>query len=133
MEPDAPHPWGSAATPYEELGGADRLHAMVDSFYVRMEADAPNVRVLHPANIATSNVKLYEYLSGWLGGPPLYENKRGHPQLRMRHLPFTIGEQEADDWMRCMRGAFDDCELEDPLRSFLEDRLDTLAHHMVNH
>jgi truncated hemoglobin YjbI len=50
----------------------------------------------------------------------------------MRHLPFTIGEQEADDWMRAMRGAFDDCELEDPLRSFLEDRLDTLAHHMVN-
>jgi hemoglobin len=75
---------------------------------------------------------LYEYLSGWLGGPPLYEAKRGHPRLRMRHLPFAIEEQEADDWMRCMRGAFDHCDLGEPLRSFLDERFDAVAHHMVN-
>jgi hemoglobin len=132
MEPEAPHPWGLATTPYEELGGEDRLHHLVDAFYDRMETDAPNVRSLHPANLSTSNVKLYEYLSGWLGGPPLYEEKRGHPRLRMRHLPFAIGEEEADDWMRCMRGAFDDCDLGEPMRSFLDERFEALAQHMVN-
>jgi len=133
VEPDSANPWGDAGTPYEELGGEERLHALVDAFYLNMEASAPNVRALHPKDLSTSNGKLFEYLSGWLGGPPLYEEKRGHPRLRMRHLPYPIRMQDADDWMRCMRSAFDDCGVDDPLRSFLDQRLDKLAHHMANH
>lgn len=132
VEAESANPWGSAATPYEQLGGEERLHALVDAFYTHVEAEAPNVRVLHPTDLSISNGKLFEYLSGWLGGPPLYEEKRGHPRLRARHLPYPIRLVDADDWMRCMRSAFDDCDLEGPLRSFLDDRLDQLAHHMAN-
>ena len=85
-----------------------------------------------PANTSGSRTKLFEYMSGWLGGPPLYEEKHGHPRLRMRHMPFAIGTEEAADWMRCMREAFERTQIDEPLRSFLDSKLDPLAEHMIN-
>ncbi len=126
------HPWGAAPTPYEELGGDSRVRELVDAFYDRIDAEAPTVRAMLPANDAGSRRKLYEFLSGWLGGPPLYVSKRGHPRMRMRHLPFAIGADEAAEWMRCMRLALDDTGVGEPLRSFLDERLTMMADHMVN-
>ena len=85
-----------------------------------------------PRDDSGSRLKLFEYLSGWLGGPNLYVDKRGHPRLRARHLPFAIGEAEAAEWMRCMRLAFDDAGVPEPARTFLDTRLEPLALHMVN-
>ena len=46
---------------------------------------------------------LFEFLSGWFGGPPLYSNRKGHPRLRMRHAPMPSGRSRRDEWMLCMR------------------------------
>ncbi len=126
------NPWGRASSPYEELGGATPLRQLVEAFYDIIEDESPTLRAMLPANTSTSRQKLYEFLSGWLGGPPLYEEKRGHPRLRMRHLPFPIGEPEAEEWMRCFRKAMDTAGLEGQVREFIETRLTPLAQHMVN-
>ncbi|HSK07659.1 MAG TPA: globin [Acidimicrobiia bacterium] len=105
--PERRHPWGDAATPYHELGGDDAVRALVEAFYDLIEAESPVLRAMLPSNTATSRQKLYEFLSGWLGGPPLYMERRGHPRLRLRHMPFDIGSFEASEWMLHDDGAGD--------------------------
>ena len=85
-----------------------------------------------PADLSVSKQKFYEYLSGWLGGPQLYVAKRGHPRLRMRHLPFPIGIDEVHEWLRCMGRALDAESIDGTLRAFLDERFDAVAHHMRN-
>lgn len=130
--PDEAHPWGEADTPYEEMGGEERVRALAEAFYDVIEEESPTLRAMLPANTANTRRKLFMYLTGWLGGPPLYEEKWGHPRLRMRHMPFPIGDPEAAEWMRCMRRAMDRTDVGEPLRSFLEERLEPLAQHMRN-
>lgn len=129
---DTAHPWGDAATPYEEIGGADAVRRLSDAFYDVIEQDSPTLRAMLPASTKNTRRKLSMYLSGWLGGPPLYEEKWGHPRLRMRHMPFPIGTEEAEEWMRCMRVAMESAGVEEPLRTFLEERFGPLAMHMRN-
>ena len=56
------------------------------------------------------------FLSGWLGGPSLYTDRFGHPMLRARHLPFSIGNEERDQWMACMIQAMEETEVPQELR-----------------
>ena len=102
--------------PYERLGGEAALRRLVDRFYALMDSEPEfyGVRKLHPADLASSNEKLFMFLSGWLGGPPLYAQKIGHPMLRARHLPFPIGSAERDQWLACMRRALEECEIGPP-------------------
>lgn len=72
------------------------------------DAEFAGIRKLHPPTLEGSTEKLTLFLSGWLGGPPLYTDKFGHPALRARHLPFAIGESERDQWMACMRRAMEE-------------------------
>lgn len=125
-------PWGEAETPYLALGGDERVRELVDAFYDRIDAGSPRLRAMLPRDDSGSRQKLHEFLSGWLGGPPLYVAKRGHPRMRMRHLRFPIGSEEAAEWMRCMRLAFDDVGVEEPLRSYLDERMTVMAEHMRN-
>lgn len=129
---DAAHPWGDAATPYEEIGGADAVRKLSDAFYDVIEEESPTLRAMLPASTKNTRTKLSMYLTGWLGGPPLYEEKWGHPRLRMRHMPFAIGTTEAEEWMRCMGVAMERAGVEEPLRTFLEERFGPLAMHMRN-
>lgn len=129
---DAAHPWGDADTPYEQIGGVDDVRALANAFYDVIEEESPTIRAMLPASTKNTREKFAMYLSGWLGGPPLYEEKWGHPRLRMRHMPFPIGSDEAEEWMRCMRAALDRVGVDGQLRSFLEERFEPLALHMRN-
>lgn len=126
------HPWGDADTPYDEIGGDETVRALSDAFYDVIEEESPTLRAMLPASTKNTRKKFAMYLSGWLGGPPLYEERWGHPRLRMRHLPFPIGSAEAEEWMRCMRIAMKRTGVGEPLRSFLDERLASLALHMRN-
>lgn len=119
---------------YEQLGGDAGIRRLVDRFYDLMDSspEATHVRALHAASLKRSREKLYMYLTGWTGGPPLYEQQYGHPRLRARHLPFTIGERERDEWLWCMEKALDEQEVNAELREFLRDKIRNLAHHMRN-
>ncbi len=129
---DRSHPWGEAVTPFEEIGGADAVRALAHAFYDVIEEESPRLREMLPANTSRTREKFSMYLSGWLGGPPLYEERWGHPRLRMRHMPFDIGRFEADEWMRCMRLALNRSGVESPLKVFLDERFEQLADHMRN-
>ena len=126
------HAWGDATTPFEELGGEDRVRAIVERFYDIVDADEPGLRAMLPANDRVSRDKLYAYLVEWTGGTALYTPTRGHPRMRMRHLPFPIGEHEVERWLDAMGRSLDDNGVTGPVRAFLDERLTALAHHMQN-
>ena len=131
---DASSPFGPERTPYDAIGGDERVRALIETFYRHMD-EAPlfaEVRALHPSDLAESREKLYEFLSGWLGGPPLYVEKRGHPRLRARHQPFPIGERERDQWLACMGRALDECGVGGDLRTFLDARFAQVANFVRN-
>jgi hemoglobin len=108
-------------TPYRLLGGDAGLRRLVDRFYDLMDEvpEYHGIRKLHPQDLAGSREKLQLFLSGWLGGPPLYVEKYGHPMLRARHLPFAIGVAERDAWLACMLQAMEDTAVAEPLREAL--------------
>ncbi len=126
------NPWGPEPTPYAAVGGESEVRRLVEAFYDRIDAESPTLRAMLPKDDTNSRRKLFEYLSGWLGGPNLYVERRGHPRLRMRHLPFPIGESEAEEWMRCMRLAMADTGLRADVQAYLDSTLARLALHMVN-
>ncbi len=121
-------------SPYEQLGGEEALHRLVDRFYEIMDTDSSvkETRDLHSTRLAGANKKLFMFLSGWLGGPNLYVEAFGHPRLRRRHLDFKIGALEADQWMRCMKQALKDEKVAPELAEFLETALTNTAQHMRN-
>jgi hemoglobin len=122
------------ATRYESLGGADGLHRLVDRFYALMDElpEAYGVRQLHPDSLAGSAESLFEFLSGWFGGPPLYVAKKGHPRLRRRHLAYAIGPVERDEWMLCMTQALTEQVADATLREQLIQTFAQMADHMIN-
>lgn len=105
-------------TPYEMLGGETALRALVDRFYdlMLLEPGFAELRAMHPEDLSGSRDKLFWFLSGWLGGPGLYQEKFGHPRLRARHLPFTIGAVERDQWVKCMVQAMAEQGVDEALR-----------------
>lgn len=120
--------------PYDLLGGEARLKSLVERFYALMDSEPEyaGIRKLHPPTLEHSTEKLYMFLSGWLGGPPLYMEKIGHPMLRARHLPFAIGEAERDQWMSCMTRAMQEEGVDPKLAEFLRNALFKTADWMRN-
>ncbi|MBX7080718.1 MAG: group II truncated hemoglobin [Nannocystaceae bacterium] len=123
-----------APTPYALLGGDEGVRALVDRFYDEMDTAefARTIRALHPASLDESREKLWLFLCGWLGGPPRYIERFGHPRLRARHMPFPIAQAQSDAWMSCMRVALAACVPEVELRDALAHALSQLADHMRN-
>jgi hemoglobin len=101
-------------TPYIRIGGEDGVRRLCNTFYQIM-SDTPQTKLLrdmHPADIQISEDKLFKFLSGWLGGPDLFVQEYGHPRLRARHLPFSSGIEERDQWLYCMAQALKTMNLE---------------------
>lgn len=124
----------TSLTHFEQIGGAAGVRALVDRFYDLMDTapEATAVRALHAKSLKVSREKLYLFMSGWLGGPPLYVEAYGHPRLRMRHFPFAIGVRERDEWLWCMEKAISEHAMPEALRELLVLRLRGLADHMRN-
>lgn len=123
-----------SSTPYELIGGESAVKQLVHRFYELMDElpEAYAVRQLHPESLAGSEEMLFEYLSGWLGGPNLYIAKKGHPRLRMRHAPYAIGLKERDEWMLCMTQALTEQVNDEGFRQALLTQFSELASHMIN-
>lgn len=121
-------------TYYELLGGETGVRLVVDDFYDLMMLDTrfAGIRAMHPQDMSTSRDKLFWFLSGWLGGPPLFEEKFGHPRLRARHLPFAIGVSERDQWMTCMTESLQKASISEETRQALIDALFKTADWMRN-
>jgi hemoglobin len=119
---------------YERIGLEEGLWKLVNTFYDNMESlpEARTIRDLHPKDMRSSREKFFMFLSGWLGGPDRYVAAFGHPRLRARHLPFTIGESERDQWLMCMRNALDEMPIDAAFREQLIMAFTQTANHMMN-
>ena len=121
-------------TPYQRMGGELALRALVHRFYELMDElpEAYSVRKLHPESLTSSETSLFEFLSGWFGGPSLYIEKKGHPRLRMRHAPYTVGPVERGEWMLCMTQALTEQVADKAFCAMLIDTFAKMADHLVN-
>lgn len=119
---------------YERLGGEAGVRRLVTRFYDLMDSlpEASRIRALHPEDLSSSRDKLFKFLCGWLGGPPLYTQEYGAPRLRARHFPFPIGEDERDAWLLCMDRALEEFDLDGMMREHLLQSLFKTADHMRN-
>ena len=123
-----------AATAFEALGGEAAVRTLVDRFYDLMDLEPGygELRAMHPTTLAGSRDKLHWFLCGWLGGPQHYVERFGHPMLRARHLPFSIGIAERDQWLTCMRQAMTELEVEPAMAQRLAEAFFNTADWMRN-
>jgi hemoglobin len=134
MSDAASSPPAEPPTPYAAIGGDAAVRRLVDRFYDLMHTlpEAQTIRAMHAASLDVSRDRLYWFLCGWLGGPQLFVERRGHPRLRARHLPFAIDQAAAAAWMRCMAQALAEQVDDAALRDQLRDAMARLADHMRN-
>jgi hemoglobin len=109
-------------TPYQQIGGEATVRKLADRFYQIMDSDpgAARIRAMHGEDLAPIRQLLFEFLSGWLGGPPLYFQRPEHRCIMSAHRPYAIGDAERDEWMTCMRRAMDECALPADMRALLD-------------
>ena len=119
---------------YERVGGHEFFVRLVDTFYNRVEGD-PVLRPLYPQGergMLAAREHLAMFLSQYWGGPPVYNETRGAPMLRARHLPFRIGVTERDAWFGHMKDAVVESGVSDEIAAELLDYFDRAATHLIN-
>lgn len=117
---------------YDQVGGADTFARLVRAFY-RGVAEDPPLRALYPeSDLGPAEIRLRMFLEQYWGGPTTYSQLRGHPRLRMRHLPYAVTPDMRDRWLTHMLAAVDDLGLEPTLDATLRDYLVRAAYSLVN-
>jgi hemoglobin len=116
---------------YDRVGGEPYFFALVDRFYAGVEQD-PVLRPLYPDDLGPGKRHLAQFLVQYWGGPATYSQQRGHPRLRLRHLPFPIGRAERDAWMRHMRAAVDSSDAAPADRETLLAYFESAATSLLN-
>ncbi len=119
-------------TIFELAGGEETFRRLVDRFYAGVASD-PLLRPLYPGeDLSGAAERLRLFLEQYWGGPPAYSERRGHPRLRMRHLPFAIGRAERDAWLRNMKEAVDSIDLHPKVRSAFLEYFEAASTAMIN-
>jgi hemoglobin len=116
---------------YERVGGDAFFFALVERFYAGVEADTV-LRPLYPSDLEPPRRRLALFLIQYWGGPHTYNAERGHPRLRMRHLPFPIGLAERTAWLGHMRAAVDASDAPPKDRQALLDYFETASTALMN-
>ncbi len=118
-------------TIYEQVGGEATFRRLVDLFYARIEQD-PLLRPLFPPDLEPGKQHQILFLSQYFGGPRHYTEQRGHPRLRLRHMPFAIGQRERDAWVGHMLAAIDEVGIAEPFRSAMRAYFESAGTAMIN-
>ena len=117
---------------FDQIGGHDTFVKLVDAFYDGVKSD-PVLRPMYPDDDMEGAVwRLRSFLEQYWGGPHTYSEQRGHPRLRMRHMPFKVNPDARDRWLAHMATAVDSLGLSELDRAMLWDYLERAAHSMVN-
>ena len=119
---------------FEWIGGEPAIQALVDRFYDLMDLEPGyrELRASHGPALDDARQKLFWFLCGWLGGPDHYISRFGHPRLKMRHMPFSIGILERDQWLACMDQAMAETGVPAALRVQLQRSFFNTADWMRN-
>ena len=120
---------------FDRVGGSQFFVDLIDRFYMGVAGD-PLLRPLYPESLDESKAHLALFLMQYWGGPATYNEQRGHPRLRMRHMPFVIGPAERDAWLRHMDDAVahmvSESRLSESDAAELRDYLTMAAGQLVN-
>ena len=121
------------ASVFDRVGGQPFFERLVDAFY-RGVADDEVLASLYPErpDFTGARHRLTGFLVQYWGGPDTYSRERGHPRLRMRHLPFTIGPRERDRWLVHMAAAVEEVTDDEALRAELMTYFVRAAEHLRN-
>lgn len=117
---------------YAKLGDDGPFYALVEAFYAGVQAD-PVLRPLYPDDLTQAKQHLVLFLIQRFGGHAQYQTERGHPRLRMRHVPFQIGPAESAAWLRCMSHAVDTTPAFVPFAPILQKYFAESAAFLINH
>ncbi|MGM8364375.1 globin [Virgibacillus sp. W0181] len=118
-------------TIFEAIGGYEPIDKIIDSLYKHI-GNNPKLIPIFPDDLAESARKQRLFLVQFFGGPSIYNEERGHPMLRRRHMEFEVTPERKDAWLECMHKALEEAEIEEPYRSAIFERLVMTAQHMVN-
>lgn len=123
---------GSEVTAFEAMGGHETFDKLVRRFYDGVKEDEVLAAMYPEADWEGAIWRLRSFLEQYWGGPTTYSEQRGHPRLRMRHVPFQVTPDARDRWLAHMRRALDDIELAAELDDMLWQYLQRAAYSMVN-
>ncbi|HUE85207.1 MAG TPA: hypothetical protein VMO26_03945 [Vicinamibacterales bacterium] len=112
--------------------GEDGFARLVRAFYAQVPADAVLGPMYPPDDLAAAEERLRDFLVGRFGGPPRYVEQRGHPRLRLRHVPFAIDQTARDRWMALMERAFQEAQLPPDVTALMRQFLAQVATFMIN-
>jgi hemoglobin len=117
---------------YELAGGEETFRLLVEHFYSSVATDQVLRAVYPEEDLSGATERLTLFLIQYWGGPTTYSERRGHPRLRLRHQPFTIGQAERDAWLAHMTAAVESLNLAPAVRKALLDYFDTASTAMIN-
>jgi hemoglobin len=93
-------------TLYEQVGGDSFFEQLVDAFYDGVATDQVLLPLYPEApDLTGARRRLTLFLIQYWGGPTTYSDERGHPKLRLRHMPFHVGPLQRDRWLVHMTAA----------------------------
>ena len=118
-------------TLYELVGGDQWFVDLVDRFYDAVDQDEI-LRPLYPEDLTESRAHMVGFLVQYWGGPATYSEQRGHPRLRMRHMPFAIGVAERNAWFGHMAAAVESGGLDPEVAEQVIAYFDNAATHLIN-
>jgi hemoglobin len=119
-------------TVYELAGGEETFRLLVARFYSAVAEDEVLRAVYPEEELSGARERLTLFLIQYWGGPSTYNERRGHPRLRLRHQPFAIGQVERDAWLGHMTAAVESLNLAPAVRKELLDYFDTASTAMIN-
>ena len=122
----------ASGTFWEQIGGRPTFEQLVRRFYEGVRDDEVLWPMYPEDDLDGAVHRLTGFLEQYWGGPTAYSDERGHPRLRMRHMPFTVTPEARDHWLAHMRVAVDELELAPLQEAPLWDYLERAAHAMVN-
>ena len=117
---------------FDAVGGEEFFVQLVDGFYVGIESDEVLRPMYADQDLTESRRHLALFLQQYWGGPATYQAERGHPRLRMRHMPFVIDGDARDRWIYHMHASLFQIEMDEELRDQLWAYLVSAAHSLVN-
>lgn len=121
-----------AGTFYEEVGGREVFAKLSKNFYSSVAEDNEFKAMYPEKDLYPAQIRLQLFLEQYWGGPKTYSEHRGHPRLRMRHMPYTVNAHNRDVWLAHMNKAIDQLDLPPLHAETLRDYFDRAAHSMLN-
>jgi hemoglobin len=117
---------------FEAIGGTDTFRRLAKRFYEGVAGDEILKPMYPEEDLGPAEERLRMFLEQYWGGPGTYQEQRGHPRLRMRHMPYKINPEARDRWLAHMRAAVDELELAPVHHEELWSYLERAAYAMLN-